>query len=133
MVVAAGMIFKDSRVLICKRPMSKKLEAGKWEFPGGKQEEGETLWAALRRELQEELDITITEGGIYDAQVKLYEDGTQVFITFYSVTAFEGEPKALEHSEIKFVDVKELSSYELADADRRAADKLISDREETDA
>ena len=131
--MAAGIIFSGGRVLICRRPENKKLEAGKWEFPGGKREEGESLWQALKRELKEELDIDISEGGLYDARVKLYGNGTRVLVTFYKVTAYTGEIKAIEHSEVKFVEIGELTKYDLADADRRAAQGLINDREATDA
>ena len=58
-VAAAALIDTDGRVLICKRPQGKQL-AGLWEFPGGKVEPGESVRAALIRELYEELGITVT-------------------------------------------------------------------------
>ena len=133
LVVAAGMIFSGGKVLICRRPMSKKLEAGKWEFPGGKREEGESLPETLARELREELDIEIDGARLVDARVKSYEGDVQVLIAFFRVDGFRGALKAKEHSEIKFVNISELTDYELAEADRRAALALIKNREETDA
>ena len=59
--VAAGLIEKDRRYLITKRPAGVHL-AGFWEFPGGKRETGESLEQCLLRELKEELGIDITPG-----------------------------------------------------------------------
>ncbi len=56
-VVCAVMI-PDGRALACQRPLD-KAEGGKWEFPGGKVEPGETFEAALRREIEEELGLVI--------------------------------------------------------------------------
>ena len=59
--VAAGVLIDErGRLLIAQRPVG-KVAAGKWEFPGGKIEAGETVTEALRRELIEELGVTIAE------------------------------------------------------------------------
>jgi 8-oxo-dGTP diphosphatase len=57
-VMAGVLMDADGRVLLAQRPLGKHL-AGSWEFPGGKLEPGETVEEALRRELHEELGITI--------------------------------------------------------------------------
>ncbi|HSD11856.1 MAG TPA: NUDIX domain-containing protein, partial [Candidatus Binatia bacterium] len=54
--VVAGVCLRDGKALVCKRSVARP-HAGKWEFPGGKVEPGETLAEALRRELREELGI----------------------------------------------------------------------------
>ena len=58
LVAACALIDADGRVLLAKRPAGRPL-AGLWEFPGGKVEAGETPEAALVRELDEELGITV--------------------------------------------------------------------------
>ena len=59
--VAVGVLIReDGRVLLASRPAGKPY-AGYWEFPGGKLEEGETVHAALVRELKEELDIALAD------------------------------------------------------------------------
>jgi A/G-specific adenine glycosylase len=60
-VVVAGVIWRDGRVLIDRRP-AEGLLGGLWEFPGGKVEPGETLDAALRREVREEVDLDVEVG-----------------------------------------------------------------------
>jgi 8-oxo-dGTP diphosphatase len=57
-VVAAALIDTDNRILVARRPEGRSL-AGLWEFPGGKIEPGETPEAALVREIDEELGVTI--------------------------------------------------------------------------
>lgn len=58
LVAAAALVDGDGRVLVAERPTGKPM-AGLWEFPGGKLEAGETPEAALRREIVEELGVTL--------------------------------------------------------------------------
>jgi 8-oxo-dGTP diphosphatase len=62
--VTAGLIWKNGKVLIAKRPKGSHLE-GLWEFPGGKQEKGESLRHCLEREITEELGIEIKAGKLF--------------------------------------------------------------------
>ena len=59
--VVAGLIVRDGKLLVCQRTRHQTMPL-KWEFPGGKIEEGEQPRAALRRELEEELGILATVG-----------------------------------------------------------------------
>ena len=61
--VSAGIIRKEGKILICRRGQGRK-HAGLWEFPGGKQEAGETAADCLARELQEELGIAASESDL---------------------------------------------------------------------
>ena len=131
-IVAAGVIFKGGEVLLCKRPSDKPLEAGKWEFPGGKLEPGETAPQALRRELTEELNVHADVGRLLDVRLKTYGEKV-LLLLFYECRKYEGELRATEHSQIRFVPADQVLSYDLADADRRAAQTIFSQKEKTDA
>jgi len=119
--VTAGIIRKDGRILICQRPEGKRL-AGMWEFPGGKMEHGETPEEGLIRELREELGFEARVGRIIDAQAE-YEVG-EFLILYYEVEIASGEPRALEHAQIKYVMPEELSLYEFPRTDTQVAGKL---------
>ena len=131
LAVVAGLLFSDGKVLICQRPPDKKYEAGKWEFPGGKLEEGETPQQALKRELREELAIDVRVGRLRDARITHLGERAAL-ILFYDCEA-DDAPKAVEHSRIEFALPEDLLSYDLADADLRAAETIFSDKEKTDA
>ncbi len=80
--------------LFAQRPTGKPM-AGYWEFPGGKVEAGESHQAALVRELQEELGITITDGTPWRSIEHVYAHA-HVRLHFILVTQWEGEPRGLE-------------------------------------
>ena len=88
--VVAGILERESRVLICRR-RSDQAHALKWEFPGGKLEGAETPQAALIRELREELRIESVPG----VEIRRYEfayPGKQpILLIFLRVTTWTGE------------------------------------------
>lgn len=93
--VAVAVITKpDGAFLMAQRPAGKPY-AGYWEFPGGKVEPGETVYAALVREIQEELGITVTGAYPWVTQIFTYPHAT-VKLHFYRVTAWQGEPQPHE-------------------------------------
>jgi len=89
-VVAAVLTQPDGRVLLAQRPQG-KVYAGYWEFPGGKVEAGETLEAALARELHEELGIVLTRTCRWITRVFEYPHAT-VRLNFFRVFGWQGEP-----------------------------------------
>ena len=89
--VAAGVLIRpDGSFFLASRPEG-KVYAGYWEFPGGKLEAGETALCALRRELHEELGITITAATPWLVQTFTYAHAT-VRLHFFRVTDWEGTP-----------------------------------------
>lgn len=104
---AVGVIQrKDGLVLLAERPVGKPW-AGYWEFPGGKIEEGETAEYAVKRELQEELGITVLSlypwltrsfdyAAKYDANGQLESPAKTVKLHFFIVAEWQGEPEGLE-------------------------------------
>ncbi|HJV92715.1 MAG TPA: Nudix family hydrolase [Azonexus sp.] len=101
-VAAAVMLRAEGReFLLAQRPEG-KVYAGYWEFPGGKVEPGETVRAALIRELQEELGITVTACSPWLTRQFTYPHAT-VRLNFWRVTAWDGEigiTAPLEHSAV---------------------------------
>ncbi|WP_275706229.1 Nudix family hydrolase [Dechloromonas hankyongensis] len=103
-VAAAVMLRADGQeFLLAQRPEG-KVYAGYWEFPGGKVEPGETVRAALIRELQEELGITVTACSPWLTRVFTYPHAT-VRLNFWRATAWDGEigiTAPLEHSAVEW-------------------------------
>jgi 8-oxo-dGTP diphosphatase len=97
-VAVAVLIRSDGAVLLAQRP-SNKVYSGYWEFPGGKIEPGEPVAEALKREIREELGIEIERAYPWITRVFTYPHAT-VRLHFFRVTAWRGEPRALEHQAI---------------------------------
>ncbi|WP_324779838.1 Nudix family hydrolase [Thiobacillus sedimenti] len=89
-VAAAVLVQPDGRVLLAQRPAGKPY-AGYWEFPGGKVEPGESLEAALARELHEELGIAVTRACRWITRVFEYPHAT-VRLNFFRVFEWQGTP-----------------------------------------
>lgn len=114
--VVAGLILDDAgRVLACRRPEGKHL-GGKWEFPGGKVEEGEDPAAALVRELEEELSIHVEVGESLTPVVWDYGRGP-IRLHPFCCRVTGGELVAHEHSEVRWCDRSQLPDFDWAAAD----------------
>lgn len=88
--VAVGVLIRpDGRFLLTSRPEG-KVYAGYWEFPGGKVEPGESIEAALRRELHEELGITIGTSEAWKEELVDYPHAL-VRLHFRKVFEWQGE------------------------------------------
>lgn len=120
--VAAAILMRDGRILICKRPEGKS-QGGLWEFPGGKLEPDETPEICLARELYEELDIHVSVGEVYAVTRFAYPERTIDF-TFLRCSLPEGEPLPLEHSSICWVQPHELKDYAFCPADVEIAGRI---------
>jgi mutator protein MutT len=115
--VVAGVIWnQEGEILIGQRQASCRHLANKWEFPGGKQESGETPEGALIRELQEELGIQVGEIKFF-MDVKWQYSSTLIHMLAYSVRWVGGTPQPLAHQELAWVNPKSLSQYDFAPAD----------------
>jgi 8-oxo-dGTP diphosphatase len=112
--VAIGLVWKDGRVLIARRPEGVHL-AGLWEFPGGKVEAGETPEAGLLRELREELGI---EAEILGRREVIEFAYTQRTVHLYPIDCrwLAGEPHPAGCEDPRWVLPSELPSYEFPPA-----------------
>lgn len=123
--VVAGLIYRNGRLLVCRRRADGEFPL-KWEFPGGKMEEGESEVAALKRELREELHIDV--GGVkfigqYDHG---YEIGPTVSLRFFYVLDFAGTPQNVVFEQISWVKLSELETLDFLEGDRQLIKRLIS-------
>jgi 8-oxo-dGTP diphosphatase len=113
--VAAGVIFDaKGRVLLALRPKDKH-KGGLWEFPGGKVETGESVRAALARELLEEINLVVEEASPLLIIDHDYGD-KQVTLDVWTVSRFSGTPCGSEGQEIAWVAVADLDRYQFPEA-----------------
>ncbi|MDT2813300.1 (deoxy)nucleoside triphosphate pyrophosphohydrolase [Vagococcus carniphilus] len=121
--VVGAIIIKDKKILCCQRGPGRAL-ANLWEFPGGKIEENETKVQALKRELREELKITVSMvEEIFDFTRYEYDFGFVNLTTFICYLE-SGEPQLTEHLQVKWLLPQELDSLEWAPADIPTVEKL---------
>ena len=126
--VVAGIVINQNKILIGKRK-DEDIGGGKWEFPGGKIEIGETISKALERELYEELGISVKIG----KELMNYEHvfKTTIYnITFMEIIDYEGEICNNAHSEIKWVKFSNLPEYDFISGDDRFIQSLIKSKSE---
>lgn len=122
--VVAGVLRRDGRYLLARRVRG--AEAGRWEFPGGKLERGETPEQALARELREELGIEVRVSTLEHCIVD-WEGmgGAGLLLLFYGCELAGGEPKCLDCGGVEFVTPGELSELELARNDRLFVERCL--------
>ena len=113
--VVAALIWKDDRLLICRRPAHKGNPL-LWEFVGGKVEVGERHEDALVRECMGELNVRVSVGEALTDVVHQYPDAT-VHLTFFQATILSGEPQKLEHCDLKWITPDEIPNYQFCPAD----------------
>jgi A/G-specific adenine glycosylase len=124
--VAAGLIWKDDKLLIAQRPAGGML-GGLWEFPGGKQEPGETLPECLQRELREELGIEV-EVGEHLVSVDHAYSHFRITLHAFAARYVGGEPQALGCAAWCWVGIEELAAFAFPRADRRIIESLNQHR-----
>lgn len=114
-VVAAALVDRQGRVLIAQRPAG-KWQAGRWEFPGGKVEAGESESDAVRRELREELGVRVEVADRLMQVEHRYPD-RQVHISLWLVLRHSGEPRGLDGQALRWVAPQALAEADLLEAD----------------
>lgn len=120
--VVAALLRDGGRFLLCRRP-PQKARGGRWEFPGGKIEPGESGPQALVRECREELGVEIAVERAAAEVLYAYPDVT-VRLTLYAARVTAGTPRRLEHSAFAWVTAKEGAGYDLCPADRLLLEAL---------
>ena len=113
--VVAALIRKDGKVLLTQRKPGRHLGLS-WEFPGGKVEAGEDDEQALKRELQEELGVTVTVGTRCFETRHTY-GAREMHLLVYRCRLIEGEPRALDVHNVEWVEEKKIHEREFLPAD----------------
>lgn len=122
--VVAALIKNNNKILIAKRATGDEEVIGKWEFPGGKVEEGETEEKAIEREIKEEFEVDIKANKFLKNNICEYPNKT-VDLRLYECEYIKGKFKLNSHSESKWVNPKELLKYDFAPADIPLAKYII--------
>ena len=121
--VSAALIIKGQTILLTRRASGQKL-AGFWEFPGGKQEEGETIEECLERELSEELKVASKATSNFYESVYEYPGGKIKLIGI--LTEIESDNFTLSvHDCAEWANFSDLLNFNLAPADIPIAKKII--------
>ena len=123
--VVAALIFKDGEVLVCQRTRHQTMPL-KWEFPGGKIEEGEQPRHALRRELEEELGIEAQIGEEVKRIRHEYPNGGAVELRFYAVRQYRGEIENRIFRDVQWSPRSKLQSYDFLEADLELVQELAA-------
>jgi 8-oxo-dGTP diphosphatase len=115
-VIVAAVIITDGRVLACERSAPPEV-AGRWEFPGGKVEPGESDQQALARECAEELGVRVEVGDRVGPDVPLAHG--RAVLRVFAVRLLAGDtPRALEHTSMRWLAADELGSVPWLPADQ---------------
>ncbi len=123
--VAAAVIRRNGAVLLGQRP-PEGLLGGLWEFPGGKQEVGETLTECLQREIAEELGVSIHVGQHIGSYRHAYTHFQVTLHAYACRLVEEAEPQPREHSDLRWVQLAELERFPMGKLDRLIATTLLS-------
>src|SRR5271157_4031044 len=125
--VVAALILKDDLILACQRTRHQVMPL-KWEFPGGKIEEGEQPRDALRRELEEELGIHAHVGDEIARLQHAYPNGATVELRFYIIRAYDGEIENRIFRDVQWSAPKDLPSFDFLEADASLVKDLAAGR-----
>lgn len=125
--VVAGILVGGDRVLACRRS-PQRTAGGRWEFPGGKIDDGETPQQALVRELAEELGLSVTVGELFDRSTTAV-DAVSIDLACYLIADHSPEPTAsTDHDQLRWQPLRALSELDWAEPDRPAVGKLSAGR-----
>ncbi len=121
--VTAAIIEEGGKILIARRKRG-DVQAGKWEFPGGKLEPGETPESCLKRELQEELGIETEVGTLFCSTRFVYRH-IAVELLFYRTVVVSGEIRLHAHDRIEWVAPETLAEFDFLEADEPVVRRLM--------
>ncbi len=119
---AVAVIERRGQILICQRRLDDSFP-GLWEFPGGKREPGESWETCLRRELREEIGVSVRSIRLFGRMRHEFHDGTVFFRVFRCVIA-RGKPRPLDSQAIRWIATSQLYRYRFPPANRQIISQL---------
>ncbi|MGH7828887.1 MAG: (deoxy)nucleoside triphosphate pyrophosphohydrolase [Candidatus Binatia bacterium] len=122
--VVAALIYQGQRVLACQRTEQGPFPL-KWEFPGGKVEEGESFLTALQREIREELGIEVRSAQEIFRHRHLYPDQLDVELIFFSVESYTGVIENRSFHQLLWVKPEKLTELDFLEGDLPFIDTII--------
>ena len=125
MIVTAGLIVKGGRILLAQRHKDKH-QGLKWEFHGGKLEDGESPEECLSRELEEELGVKARVSDIYTAVFYRYPD-FDILLLVYLAEILSGDPQPVGCRQIQWVAPEEMAGLEIPPADTPIKQKILAE------
>ena len=123
--VVAAVIEREGLILIAQRRKDGRHPL-KWEFPGGKVEQGESNPEALRRELAEELDIQAEIGPELERYAYTYPGKPPLLLVFHSLTRFQGEPRNCVFEGLAWTPREGLTQYDFLEGDTEFVRRLAA-------
>ena len=121
--VCAAVIREQGKTLVSNRPVG-KAAAGKWEFPGGKTEPGETFAVCIVREMKEELDLDVIPLDVIYDIIHVYPDGAIRLVFLRCIRKNRKEPVSSEGQEFRWQPTSEILSLDFLEADQRLCELL---------
>jgi len=123
--VVAGVIIDGAGSVLVAQRLPGTHMAGRWEFPGGKLEQGEAPREGLARELAEELGVAVLEAEPLLKLSHQYED-RRVHLDVWLVLQSQGEARSLEGQALRWVSLQALQELDLLEADAPIIDALMN-------
>ncbi len=127
--VAVGIITINSQVLVCQRKKTARYPL-KWEFPGGKFENGESVEECLRRELREELSINADVGKEFFRQEWIYPDSGSFEVFYHLVPSYAGTIRNNVFEQIRWFNLIELARIDMLEGNKDAIELLVKNKSE---
>ena len=129
--VAVAVIINSEDEILISRRSAEQHQGNKWEFPGGKVEDNESVSAALRREIKEELGIQVQSESFlteitHEYQVDDPAKSKKVKLEVYEVRDWLGEPQGMEDQPTRWVKREELVDIEFPTANKAIVELLLN-------
>ncbi len=121
----AGILIRDGRAFVAKRG-SEGSFSGRWEFPGGKVERGESDAEALVREFDEEFGMVVRPIKLLAETVFPHRGSDRTLAAWLIEASPESRPRLIEHEELRWADAGELRSLELVDSDGKILPNVLA-------